>query len=67
MSAHVLLNLFNKLRKSGKCDFFATSLARARMLDSRPFYFYMTLLLKIRIFGVKHQTFVIFWATLKWT
>ena len=74
MSAHVLLNLLNKLRKSDKMrglpsilSLFRKELNKfnntgARMLDS---IYHMTLkLLKNHIFGVKCQYFTIFYATL---
>ena len=74
ISAHVLLNLLNELRKKDKfvaCQtfylFFATSLIKfinigARMLDS--VYHVVLKLIKNRIFGVKREDFVIFYATL---
>ena len=77
MSAHVLLNLLNELRKRDKMQGLQSilSLLRkefnkfnntgARMLD---YIHHMTLnLLKNYIFYVKKQDFAIFYATLKWT
>ena len=73
-SAHVLLNLLNDLRKKDKfaaCQtfylFFATSLIKfnntgALMLDS--IYHVVFKLIKNRVFGVKREDFVIFYATL---
>ena len=75
MSAHVLLNLSNKLRKIDKIQGLASILSlfrkefnkfnntRARMLDS---IYHMTLkLLKNRIFCIKNrQDFAIFYTTL---
>ena len=61
MSAHVLLNLLNELRKRDN-KFNKFNNMGAQMLDS---IYHMTLrLLKNHIFGVKHQGFAIFYATL---
>ena len=76
MSAHVLLNLLNELRKRDKMrglpsflslfrnEFNKFNNTGARMLDS---IYHMTLKLLNRFFGVKTQDFAIFCATLKWT
>ena len=74
MSAHVLLNLLNKLRKSHKMwglpsilslfckEFIKFNNTDTWILDS---IYRMTLkLLKNRIFGWKHQDFAIFYAML---
>ena len=71
MSAHVLLNLLNKLGKRDKMrglslfrnEFGKFNNTGARMLVS---IYHMTLkLLKNRIFGVKTSRFCHFYATLK--
>ena len=74
MSAHVLLNFLNNLRKSNKMrglpsilspfpnEFNKCNNMGARMLD---YIYHMTLnLLKYRVFGMKAQDFAIFYATL---
>ena len=76
MSAHILLNLLNELRKRDKMRGLLSILSLfcnkfnkfnntgARMLDS---IYHMTLKLpKNSIFGVKTEDFAIFYATLKW-
>ena len=77
MSAHVLLNLFNELRKIDKMQglssisslflnkFNKFNNTGVRMLD---LIYHMTLkLLKIAFLALKNQGFAIFYAVLKWT
>ena len=77
MSAHVLLNLFNQLRKRDKMrglssilslfrnEFNKFNKTGARMLDS---IYHMTLRLLLNLIsGVKRYNFVILYATLLWT
>ena len=74
MSAHVLLNLFNKLGKSDKMwgllsilllfrhKFNKFNITRARMLDS--IYHMILKLIRNRILAWKRQDFTIVYATL---
>ena len=76
MSAHVLLNLLNKLRKRDKVlglrsilslfhEFNKFNNTRVRMLDS---IYHITLkLLTILLLARKRQYFAIIYAMLKWT
>ena len=77
MSAHVLLNLLNELRKRDKMrglpsilslfrnEFNKFNNTRARMLDS---IYHMTLRLRRSLISdVKRSNFVIMYATLLWT
>ena len=76
MSAHVLLNLLNELKKRNKMrgllsflslflnDFYKFSNTRARILDS---IYHMALNSFKTPFDVKMHVFVIFHVTLKWT
>ena len=74
MSAHVLLNLLNKLRKRDKMrglpsilslfrnEFNKFNYTEAEMLDSN--HHITTRLLKNRIFGMNTRDFAIFYVTL---
>ena len=76
MSAHVLLNLFNELRKRDKCEAcrafyicFAMSFnkfnnTRARMLES---IYHILRLLRNLISAVKRYIFFIVYTTMLWT
>ena len=76
MSAHVLLNLLNKLGKRDKMrglpsilslirnEFNKFNNTRAQMLDS---IYHMTITLKSHFWRKKRYTFVIMIATLLWT